>query len=117
MPIKRAIIDQKIQIVDIVCKYEPRFQKSKKNLKSVNICTVHRLKRVENGPNLTFFASFDHLATPGRAQTPTKTLIDIDSMSCDMLGHSSVHFGGVRGRSGGPTAAKNHEFSGFCDFP
>ena len=88
-----------------------------KNLKSVNICTVHRLKRVENGPNLTFFASFDHLATPGRAQTPTKTLIDIDSMSCDMLGHSSVHFGGIRGGSEGPTALKNHEFSGFCDFP
>ena len=68
-------------------------------------------------PKFDIFAIFDHLATQRRAQTPTKTLIDIDSMSCDMLGHSSVHFGGVRGGSEGPRARKNHEFSGFCDFP
>ena len=88
-----------------------------KNLKSDHIGLSYGPKQVENGPNLRFFATFGHLATPRRPYTPVITSRHISYMISDMSEHYSDHFRGVSGWFEAPRGPKNCDFLGFWHVP
>ena len=87
-----------------------------KKLKSDHIGLSYGPKQVENGPNLRFFATFGHLATPRRPYTPVITSRHISYMISDMSEHYSDHFRGVSRQFKGPREPKNWIFKVFDTF-